>query len=228
MRASDRAYAQLLDEIQRGILAPGTVLGEVEQASRLGVSRTPAREAIGRLTAAGLAHQLSPRVTVVSAFSADDVRSLFEVRRALEENSARLAAAKRDPAVFSDLAAAFAAAHPENGEVEADAYYELIARFDAALDEAVANPYFTNALRTIRTHLARARRLARDNRARLRASVAEHRLIAEAIAAGDGELAAHATHVHLHNALAAILTSLAATPAGSEPLTPDPLSEGTP
>lgn len=227
MRASDRAYAQLLEEIQRGVLAPGTVLGEVEQAARLGVSRTPAREAIGRLTAAGLAHQLSPRVTVVSDFSAGDVRSLFEVRRALEENSARLAAAKRDPAVFENLARAFAAAHPENGEVEADAYYELIARFDEALDEAVNNSYFTNALRTIRTHLARARRLARDNRARLRASVAEHRLIAEAIAAGDGELAAHATHVHLHNALAAILTSLAAAPAGPEALT-DPLSEGTP
>ena len=39
MRASDRAYATLLDEIQSGILRPGAVLGEVEQAARLGVSR---------------------------------------------------------------------------------------------------------------------------------------------------------------------------------------------
>lgn len=228
MRASDRAYATLLDEIQRGLLAPGTVLGEVEQAARLGVSRTPAREAISRLTAAGLAAQLSPRVTVVSDFEAGDIRSLFELRRALEENAARLAAAKSDPAEFAALAEAFAAAHPEDGQVEADAYYELIARFDAALDVAVSNPYFTSALRTIRTHLARARRLARDNRARLRASVAEHRLIAEAIAIGDGELAAHATHVHLHNALAAILTSLAAPAAGPETLSTAAPSEGTP
>ena len=44
------------------------------------------------------------------------------------------------------------------------------------------------------------------------ASVAEHRLIAGAIAAGDGDLAAHATHVHLHNALASILDSLSDTP----------------
>lgn len=207
MRASDRAYATLLDEIQGGVLAPGTVLAETEQAERLGVSRTPAREAIGRLVADGLVAQLSPRVTVVTDFDADDIRALFEVRRALEESSARLAAVRGIPVVFADLAQAFAGVDLERGGA-IDAYYALIARFDAALDEAVGNAYFAQALRTIRTHLARARRLARDNHERLQSSVAEHRLIAEAIAAGDPELAAHATHVHLHNALTSILTSL--------------------
>lgn len=210
MRASDQAYATLLEEIQSGALAPGTVLAEVEQATRLGVSRTPAREAIGRLIADGLVAQQSPRVTVVTDFDTDDLRALFEVRRALEESAARLAALRSNPAVFAELAAAFAAARPgRDGSV--DDYYALIARFDAALDAAVDNAYFASSLRTIRTHLVRARRLARDNRERLRASVAEHRLIAEAIAAGDPELAAHATHVHLHNALASILSSIEAS-----------------
>lgn len=208
MRESDRVYATLLDEIQRGDLTPGTVLGEVEQASRLGVSRTPVREAIGRLTADGLAAQLSPRITAVTDFDAGDIRKLFEVRRALEESTVRIAASRGNPAVFAELAHAFATARPETGELAADDYYALIARFDTALDDAVENAYFTVALRTIRTHLARARRLARDNRERLHASVTEHRLIAEAIAAGDADLAAHATHIHLHNALAAILASL--------------------
>ncbi|MFT4232874.1 MAG: GntR family transcriptional regulator [Leucobacter sp.] len=208
MRASDRAYATLLDEIQSGELTPGTVIAESEQAERLGVSRTPMREAIGRLEADGLVLQQSPRVTVVSGFDATDIRALFEARRALEETSARLAAGRGDGDEFRAIARAFRAAHPEHGEVEADEYYALISRFDAAVDAAVDNVYLTQALRTIRTHLVRARRLARDNAARLRASVAEHALIAEAIAAGDPELAAHATHVHLHHALTAILTSL--------------------
>ncbi|WP_313357887.1 GntR family transcriptional regulator, partial [Microbacterium sp.] len=60
MRASDRAYQTLLDEIQSGALAPGAVLAEVEQAARLGVSRTPLREALRRLAADGLAVQQSP------------------------------------------------------------------------------------------------------------------------------------------------------------------------
>ncbi|GAA5031697.1 GntR family transcriptional regulator [Microbacterium fluvii] len=213
MRASDRAYRVLLDEIQTGALAPGTVLGEVEQSTRLGVSRTPLREALGRLGADGLVAQQSARVTVVTDIDADDIRELFELRRALEETTARLAAARqrdRTPAtadVFSGFAAEFAAVDPV---ADADAYYGVIARFDAALDAAVANDYLTAALRTVRTHLVRVRRLARDNPDRLSASVAEHRLIAAAIAAGDTDLAAHATHVHLHNALTSILDSLEA------------------
>ncbi|MBW1640423.1 GntR family transcriptional regulator [Microbacterium resistens] len=210
-RAGERAYAALLDGIQSGDLPAGTVLGEVEQAARLGVSRTPLREALRRLVAEGLVVQQSPRVTVVAPIDASDIRALFELRRALEESAARIVADRGDPAVFAGFAAEFAAAAdaltlPEGRR----SYEELIARFDAALDAAAGNDYLTAALRTVRTHLVRVRRMARDRPARLAASVAEHRLIAEAIAAGDGDLAAHATHVHLHNALASVLDSLGA------------------
>ena len=209
MRASDRAYRTLLDEIQSGALQPGAVLAEVEQSLRLGVSRTPLREALGRLAADGLVVQASARVTVVSDIDAGDIRELFEVRRALEESAARLAAERGDRAVFAALAEEFA---ETDATARPDAYYALIARFDAALDAAVSNDYLTAALRAVRTHLVRVRRLARDNPARLAASVSEHRLIAAAIAAADGDLAAHATHVHLYNALVAILDSLEGTP----------------
>ena len=208
MRASDRAYRTLLDEIQSGRLAPGAVLGEVEQAARLGVSRTPLREALGRLAADGLVVQQSPRVTVVSdstpATSASSSRCAARSRRpppALPRSGGMPRPSRRSP-TSSPRA-------PSTAQPRADAYYRLIARFDAALDGAVANDYLTAALRSVRTHLVRVRRLARDNPGRLAASVAEHRLIASAIAARDADLAAHATHVHLHNALASILGSLA-------------------
>lgn len=207
MRAGDRAYATLVAEIQTGELAPGTVLGEVEQATRLGVSRTPMREAIGRLIADGLARQQSPRTTVVTGFDAADIRRLFEARRALEETAARLCAGRPEREAFARLAADFSAVHVSD-DAHIDDYYELIRRFDQELDRAVDNSYLVSALRVIRTHLVRARQLARDNHMRLESSVAEHRLIAEAIAVGDADLAAHATHVHLHNALTSILQSL--------------------
>ncbi len=211
VRAGERAYVTLLTEIQDGTLPAGAILGEVEQATRLGVSRTPLREALRRLAADGLVQQASPRVTVVSGMDASDIRALFDVRRALEETAARLAVRAGRAETFARLADEFAGTDAA-GDVasRADAYYALIARFDAALDASVDNDYLTAALRTIRTHLVRVRRLARDKPDRLAASVAEHRLIAAAIAAGDADLAAHATHVHLHNALTSILDSLEA------------------
>ncbi|HWS52353.1 MAG TPA: GntR family transcriptional regulator [Microbacterium sp.] len=205
--ASERAYADLLDGIQSGALPAGFVLAEVEQAARLGISRTPMREALRRLAADGLVVQQSPRVTVVADLDADDIRALFEIRRALEETSARLAASRGDAAVFQTLADEFA--HVDlAADAGRDDYYALIARFDAALDAAVGNAYLSSALRTVRTHLVRVRRMARDRPDRLAASASEHRTIAQALAARDGDLAAHATHVHLHNALTGILESL--------------------
>ena len=87
------------------------------------------------------------------------------------------------------------------------AYYDLVERFDRAVDVSIDNPYLVAALASARTHLARVRRLARDNPARLLAASTEHLTIARAIADGDADLAAHATHVHLHNSLQNILES---------------------
>jgi len=209
MRASERAYASLLADIQTGVLPPGTVLGEVEQAARRGVSRTPLREALRRLASDGLVAQASPRVTVVAPIDACDIRALFEVRQALETSAARWAAQRGERAVFSTLSADFAAV--DTGD--ADGYYSLIARFDAAIDASLGNAYFVDALNGVRTRLVRVRRLARGNPLRLSASAREHELIAGAIAAGDHELAAHATHVHLHNALTTILDALPEDPS---------------
>ncbi len=146
------------------------------------MSRTPLREALGRLAADGLVVQQSPRVTVVSDIDVADIRALFEVRRALEETAARLAATRADADVFAALAVEFAGVGALDRDEGRDAYYALIARFDAQLDAAIENDYLTSALRGIRTHLVRVRRLARDIPERLAASVAEHRLIASAIA----------------------------------------------
>jgi DNA-binding GntR family transcriptional regulator len=210
MRAEDRAYAGLLGDIQDGRLRPGAVLGEVEQATRLGVSRTPLRAALGRLAADGLVQRVSPRVTVVRGLDAQHVRALYELRVALETEAARLAAARADRNVFAALAAEFATADTVG---DADGYYALIARFDDALDAALANDYFVSALRTVRTHLVRVRRLSRDDPSRLARSADEHRLLATAIAQGDGELAVSVTRMHLHHALSHILPALSEGPS---------------
>lgn len=205
MRASDRAYAMLRQDIVEWRLPPGTVLAEVEQSRRLGISRTPLREALARLTADGLtaAHG---RGVVVSPISTETVAALFELRQALECQAASLAALRRDPETFRNLRSEFdtAAARLENDPAEdpgRHTYYALVARLDAAIDAAAANPYLTQALANVRLHLARVRRLAKDNPARLRQTAAEHATIAGSIASGEPAIAAAATAVHLHKSL---------------------------
>ncbi|CEA07749.1 putative HTH-type transcriptional regulator YdfH [Arthrobacter saudimassiliensis] len=204
MRASDRAYAALREDIISGALPPGTVLAEVEQAERLGVSRTPLREALSRLTADGLTAAHGGRGVVVTPISPATVASLFELREALECRAAELAAERRTGTEFAELRAAFEDAgrqlpeDPDPGHVR---YYELVARLDAAIDAAAGNAYLAQALGNVRLHLARVRRLARDNPDRLRQTAAEHATIAAAIDAGKPAVAAAATAVHLHKSL---------------------------
>ncbi len=211
--AADRAFEALRAAIVEGELPPGAPLTEVEQASRLGVSRTPVREAFARLIAAGLATERGPRTLLVSHIEPDDVTALFELRAALDEQAGRIAARRAGADVvasarFVNLAHRFASVTRETlaaDDAQRHGYYALVAEFDAALDASLSNsPYLAAAIASTRVHLARVRRLARDDDARLAQSAAEHGAIARAIADGDSERAAAATRLHLHEALTSI------------------------
>jgi DNA-binding GntR family transcriptional regulator len=210
LRASERAYRQLRGEILDGFLAPGAALLEVEQAERIGISRTPLREAVARLITDGLVVGRRGRGFEVTDISVDSISELYELRQALEVQAIRLAAVRRDPVPFRELRDAFVTAPElvEQGDMGVHRYYALIDEFEDAVDAAVDNPFLVGALRAVRTHLARIRRLARNNPLRLRAAAAEHLLIIDAIIAGDPSLAAHATHIHLHQSLLNVLATV--------------------
>lgn len=202
MRASDRAYWTLRTEILDGALEPGAVLQEVEQSTRLGVSRTPVREALRQLAADGLV-DASGRGAVVTALSRDDIVSLYELREALEAKAAALAAQRGEAVPFllirdRLLDAPWLLAQGEPGLAP---YFDIVDDLDEAIEGAAANPFLATALHSVQLHSARIRRLSRHNPERLAAAAGEHLLIVEAILARDAELASHATHVHLHMSL---------------------------
>ncbi|MCC3264449.1 GntR family transcriptional regulator [Arthrobacter gengyunqii] len=213
MRASDRAYRALREDIVAGRLLPGTVLGEVEQSQRLGISRTPLREALSRLTADGLTAPHNGRGVVVTSISPETVTELFELRQALECKAAALAATRGEPELFAGLRRDFEEAADlivqETGlDPSRSGYYALVARLDEAIDTAAANTYLAQALANVRLHLARVRRLAKDNPERLLATAGEHATIAAAIASRDPALASAATSVHLHKSLEHFLAAV--------------------
>jgi len=208
MRAGERAYDTLRGEILDGVLGPGTVLQEVEQSVRLGVSRTPVREALRRLAADGLVEPTA-RGTIVTAVSRADIIALYELREALEARAAGLAARRRADAPFRAIRGRLHDAPRllAEGEAGLARYFEIVDDLDRAIEEAAANPFLGSALRSVQLHSVRIRRLSRHNPDRLRDAASEHELIVDAILAGDAELASHATHVHLNRSLTNALAS---------------------
>jgi DNA-binding GntR family transcriptional regulator len=203
MRASDKAYQALLDDIVNGALAPGVALAEVEQSARLGVSRTPLREALSQLRKDGLIEQQRGRGLTVTQISLDDIVELYELRQPLEQQAAKLAAQRGSIQIFAQLAAEFRNADRliEGGDSGIRAYYALNERLDRAIEDAIESPYLVVALKSLHLHLARIRRLSRRDTARLKAAAIETLVIIEAIVDRNPELAASATQVHMQQSL---------------------------
>ncbi|MCU1442118.1 MAG: GntR family transcriptional regulator [Cryobacterium sp.] len=212
MRASDVAYQRLRDDIIQWRLQPGSPLAEVELSARMGVSRTPVREALSRLIAEGLVSNTSGRTAVVTPVSREHIRKLFELREALDTQAARLAARNRELGAFEALKEEFLAGQSSSDPDDSDKSYFLADRLDDAIDEAMDNGYLRNALKDIRGHLARVRRHARSNPVRLEQAKAEHLLIIDAILRQDEVLAVQATAVHLRNSLDNILATIPLLP----------------
>ena len=87
----------LRQAIKDGVLKPGERLMEIQLAEELGVSRTPIREAIRKLELEGFVVMVPRRGTYVADISLKDIAQVFEIRSALEELAAGLAAERITP-----------------------------------------------------------------------------------------------------------------------------------
>ena len=99
-KASEKVVDQMRDRILQGEYAPGERLGEVELAEKLGVSRTPVREALRRLSAEGLVDITTNKGARVVEYPAHDLDHIFLIRARVEGLSARTAAHRASDAVI--------------------------------------------------------------------------------------------------------------------------------
>ena len=99
----DVVFNTLRDAILKGELEPGERLMEIQLAERLGVSRTPIREAIRKLELEGLVLMIPRKGAEVAKISEKSLRDVLEVRRSLEELAAELACQRMDEEALKDL-----------------------------------------------------------------------------------------------------------------------------
>ena len=99
----DVVFKTLRQAILKGELEPGERLMEIQLADRLGVSRTPIREAIRKLELEGLVLMIPRKGAEVAKISEKSLRDVLEVRRSLEELAAELACQRMDAEALKDL-----------------------------------------------------------------------------------------------------------------------------
>lgn len=213
MSQSVRAYEQLREEIVSWILPPGTHLNETRLAERLGVSRTPLREAIQRLARENLVRISQGRGAFVSEIALGDVIHLYQMREAVESYAARLCARSNRRELFAELQVDFqqqlAHLNTGNSTENDNSYYALIARMDNTIDDTLRNPYIMESLMSLRGQLRRLRQLARRTPLRMMETVNEHAAICRAIADGQEDDAARQVSIHVNNSLHNTLSVLA-------------------
>jgi DNA-binding GntR family transcriptional regulator len=196
----DLAYERIRSMVIEGEIPPGARLGQVELAEQLGISRTPVREALRRLTGEGLAEFVPNRGFRAASPGLNDVLRRLEVRSLLEPGIARLAAARRS---HDDLIRLQDAIAREEAAATRVAAHDASRDFHLLLAAATGNPELVSMLGAlwiveIGRRLLAARATSADWRA---ADVAEHRAILAAVGAQDGELAARLMREHIGEAL---------------------------
>src|SRR6185436_2519346 len=136
-KLSTVAYGAVLDMILRGTIAAGELVTERQIATRLGMSRTPVREAVRRLEGEGTLERQRDGSLVVRPYSMEDFLHALAVRRLLEGEAARLAAGKVSREVLD-------AARERIARLRAEGLGDVARRddrdFHAVVAEASGNP----------------------------------------------------------------------------------------
>jgi DNA-binding GntR family transcriptional regulator len=145
----DSVYSQIRDLILSNVLRAGQKLIDRDLAEQLGVSRTPVREALGRLAMMGLVEARCRRGYYVRQYTAEEMSDLYEYRKILEVSAARLAAQNAEPShlrefenilIKSEKLAADPANHAKTVALDLE-IHDLIARSSGheSLHQAIRN-----------------------------------------------------------------------------------------
>ena len=202
--AAGEAYLWLRREVLAARLRPGQTLSENEIAARLGVSRTPVREAIIRLEGEGLL-TVRPQIgTVVAPIDLDAVADGQFLREAIECRTATLAAARVRPADARELRALLRDQARAVARHDQAAFLLLDDGLHRHLVTMAGRPRLWHTVEEVKAQLDRVRVLSLEDPAWLATILAQHRDIVEAVLAGDAARAASAMETHVRAVFASI------------------------
>ena len=179
----DVVFNTLREAILKGDLKPGERLMELQLAAKLGVSRTPIREAIRMLEQEGLAVTMPRKGAEVAKMTLKDMEDVLEIREALDELAVKIACDK-------------------TGDVKMIA--EMDVKIHDVIFESTGNPKLVTLLNNLREQIYRYRVEYIKNPDNYPILIAEHNAIAEGLKNRDKEAATLAMHKHVKNQAVAV------------------------
>lgn len=192
----DRVYEQLKNLAISYAIKPGSRLNEGEVARRFGVSRTPVREALNRLTANGFLSFTPSQGFFRKPFDATEVFDLYEMRQAIEVSSARLAATRASDEALREVDEFLAISAGCSDAPQVDRLVRFDEQFHERIVRLSGNREMLTCLLNINDRIRFFRWVDMES-GRRRNTQEEHRNVLLALQARDGEAAAATMHTHI-------------------------------
>jgi len=195
--ASSKIYSDLRAELVSMQRRPGEAISEAEIALSYGVSRTPVREAILKLSDEGLLEIFPQSGIFVSRIPIAALPEAIIVRKALEATTAQLAAERAPASQILVLHAILERQREANAAATADAFHRADEMFHATIAEIAGYPGIWTLIQQVKVHVDRYRRLTLPQEGRIARVIVEHEAILSAIEAHDPSGARIAMESHL-------------------------------
>lgn len=195
---SEQLRERIEERIVNGRYRPGTKLDEVELAASFKVSRTPIREALIQLSAAGLVDMRPRRGAVVAEVSSLRLAEMFDFMAELEAACARRAAVLASDVEISQLVSAHEACRSALDAQDPDRYYRLNQQFHLVLYGMAHSGFLAEQTTLMQRRLRAYRRLQLRIPNRIASSFEEHAGVVEAIQAKNPNLAADRIRAHVN------------------------------
>ncbi len=195
----DVVFQTLRAAILRGELKPGERLMELQLAAKLGVSRTPIREAIRMLEQEGLAITIPRKGAEVARMTEKDMEDVLQIRCALEELAARLSCDNITEEELRELKVAMIAFEEKTKEDNVVELAKADVTFHDIIYKAADNPKLLFLLNNLREQMYRYRtEYMKDDKIHP-VLIREHRDILKALEMRDKEQVAKEVRLHLRN-----------------------------
>jgi GntR family transcriptional regulator, rspAB operon transcriptional repressor len=202
------AAPQVVEALRAAIisleLAPGSALDRGELAQRFGVSQTPVRDALMRLSEEGLVIVRAQSTTQVSRIDVPAAREAHFLRRSIEIEIARLLALSHDPAVIDGLRARLSRQVDLAASKDYPAFIAADKEFHRLMYEAAGLPRLWAVVTRMSGHVDRLRLLHVPTEGKAESIMSGHQAILQAIESGDAETAQQAVREHLSGTLASV------------------------